>query len=180
MDETVPAGRKLARFAEAWVKAAARNTRDRGTWLAISGPNGVGKSRTLRRCHRFLANHSVDLWDAALWPQVPGAVFAVWSRVVDLPRDEWDDWVYDLRRAAFVCLDDVGSDVDRYRSGEPVERLRVVLEICEAKWLLLTTNAPSEQWAKVWDARVVSRLSRSATLDLTGCADYRPKLKGAQ
>lgn len=176
MDETVPAGRKLARFAEGWVKAAARNKRDRGTWLAVSGPNGVGKSRVLRRCHRFLANHSVDFWDAGLWPHIPGAVIAVWSRIVDLERDEWDDWLYDLRRTSFVCLDDVGSDVDRYRSGEPVERLRLVLEMCEAKWLLLTTNAPSTQWPKVWDARVASRLSRAATLDLAGCADYRPRL----
>lgn len=179
MDEAVPAGRKLARFVESWTKAAARNKRDRGTWLAISGPNGVGKSHVLRRCHRFLANHAVDLWDAGLWPQVPNAVFAVWSRIVDLPRDEWNDWLYDLRRASFICLDDVGSEVDRYRSGEPVERLRVALEVCESKWLLLTTNATPAQWKAVWDARVASRLSRAATLDLTGSADYRPRLKAA-
>jgi chromosomal replication initiation ATPase DnaA len=179
MDETAPAGRRIATYAEAFVKAASRNKRDRGTWLTISGPAGVGKSHALRRCHRFLAAHAVDLWDAGLWRAVPDAMLATWSRVVDLPRTEWDDWLFDLRRASFVCLDDVGSEVDRYRSGEPVERLRIALEICEPKWLMVTTNATPAQLKTVWDARVASRLSRAAVLDLTGCTDYRPRLKAS-
>lgn len=180
MDETVPAGRRIALFAEAFVKAAGRNKRDRGTWLVIAGPAGIGKSHALRRCHLFLANHTVDFWDAGLWAKVPGTLTATWSKIVDLPRDEWDDWLYDLRRASFVCLDDVGSEVDRYRSGEPVERLRIALEACESKWLLVTTNATPAQLKTVWDARVASRLTRAAVLDLTGSADYRPRLKAAQ
>jgi hypothetical protein len=58
-----------------------------------------------------------------------------------------------------------------------VERLRLVLEACESKWLLATTNATPAQLKTVWDARVASRLSRAAVLDLTGSADYRPRLK---
>jgi len=179
MDETTPSARKLARFVEAFVKAAARNKRDNGTWLVISGPTGVGKSHVTRKANRFLANHAVDLWAEGLWPAPPSAIGYTWSRVVELPKDEWDDWLYDLRRAAFVTLDDIGSEVDRFRSGEPMERLRVTLEACERKWLLLTTNATPAQWSTAFDARVRSRLERAATLDLTGCADYRPKAKGA-
>jgi hypothetical protein len=179
LDESETPGRRIALHAEAWIKAAGRNKRDRGTWLVLSGPTGIGKSHALRRCRRFLANHAIDFWSEGLWPSVPQIVFAVWSRVCELPKDEWDDWLYDLRRAAVVILDDVGSEVDRFRSGEPAERLRVTLEECGAKWLAISTNAGPENWETVFDARVCSRLNRAACLDLTGAKDYRPSLKRA-
>lgn len=179
LDERETPGRRIALHAESWIKAAGRNKRDRGTWLVISGPTGIGKSHALRRCRRFLANHAIDFWAEGLWPSVPAVVFAVWSRVCELPRDEWDEWLYDLRRAAVVILDDVGSEVDRFRSGEPAERLRVVLEECGAKWLAISTNADPKTWESTFDARVVSRLNRAACLDLTGAKDYRPRLKAA-
>lgn len=179
LDETHPPGRRIALTCESWIKAAARNKRDRGTWLVVSGPTGIGKSHALRRCRRFLANHAIDLYSEGLWPSVPAVVFGVWSRVCELPRDEWEDWLYDLRRAAVVILDDVGSEVDRFRSGEPAERLRVTLEECGAKWLAISTNAAPDVWETNFDARVVSRLNRAVCLDLTGSKDYRPRLKSA-
>lgn len=178
MDESTTAGRKLAVFAESFLKAAGRNKRDKGTWLVIAGPTGIGKSHTLERANQFVANHAVDFWHEGFWRFIPRTTSAVWSRVVDLPRDNWENWLRDVRESAFVFLDDVGSEVDRFKSGEPMERLRVTLEACDGKWLLMTTNAAPAQWRATLDARSVSRLSRAAVLDLSGAEDYRPKLKG--
>jgi len=178
LDETEPQGRRLAVTCEAFLKAAGRNKRDRGTWLVIAGPTGVGKSHALRRCRRFLANHAVSFWSEGLWPAVPSVLFAVWSRICELPKDEWDDWLYDLRRASVVLLDDVGSEVDRFRSGEPAERLRVTLEECWSKWLAISTNAAPANWSKAFDVRSTSRLNAAVCLDLTGSKDYRLKRKG--
>lgn len=178
LDETDTPGRRIAIHCEAWIKAVGRNKRDRGTWLVISGPTGIGKSHALRRCRRFLGNHAVDFWAEGLWQSVPPVLFAAWSRVVELPKDEWDDWLYDLRRAAAVLLDDLGSEVDRFRSGEPAERLRVVLEECGAKWLAISTNVSPANWGAAFDGRAISRLNRAACLDLTGAKDYRPIIKG--
>jgi chromosomal replication initiation ATPase DnaA len=179
MDETTPQARKIARWTEAWLKAAGADRRTGTTWLVVSGPTGIGKSHAMRKAFRFLVNHNVDLWAAGFWKSPPSPMLMTWSRVVDLPREDWEDWVYDLRRSAFVFLDDIGSEVDRFRSGEPAERLRVALDICEKKWLMVTTNATPTNWATVFDARVRSRLERAASLDLTGASDFRVKAKGA-
>lgn len=178
LDETTTAGRRLGIFGEAFVKAAGRNKRDKGTWLVIAGPTGIGKSHALQMASQFLAGHAVDFWHEGLWRSIPRTTTAIWSRVVDLPRENWEGWLRDIRESSFVFLDDVGSEVDRFRSGEPMERLRVTLEACDGKWLLLTTNAAPGQWKAALDARSVSRLSRAAVLDLTGAEDYRPRLKG--
>ena len=178
LDETAPGAAKLARWAEAWIRKAANNAPPKGgsKWLALYGPAGVGKSHAMKRARRYLSSMAIDLWALVPeWrgPRVPATCDATWSDVCALDREDWQDWLQDVKRAAWVFLDDVGSEADRYRSGEHVERLRVVLDACESKWLLMSTNVEKTRWRAIYDARTADRMNKAATLDLSGAESYR-------
>lgn len=178
MDEATPGARRIARYAERWIKAAATNdTGAKTRWLVLSGATGIGKTHALRKAYQFLRNHSGDLWPRP-YATPPGVVSYTWSRVVQLERFQWDEIEVETQRARMVLIDDLGSEVDRYKTGEPSERLRMVLDLCAGKWLLVTTNVPKARFADVFDARVQSRLERAVVLDLVGVPDYRPRLRG--
>ena len=176
MDEETPGARKIARYAERWIKAAATNDpAAKSRWLVLAGATGVGKTHALRRAYAFLRNHSGDLWPRP-YAMPPGVVCYTWSRIVGLGPMSWDDIEVEAQRARMVLVDDMGSETDRFRTGEPVERLRTLLDVCAGKWLLVTTNVPKAKFLDVFDARVASRLERAVVLDLVGVPDYRPRL----
>ena len=177
MDETASAGAsKISRYAEGWIKAAARNDRTaKSKWLILSGATGIGKTHALNRAATFLRNHSGELWPQ--WHKAPpGVVRYNWSRIVDLGPLSWTDIEGEVLRSQFVLLDDVGTETDRFRTGEAADRLRVLLDLCVGRWLLLTTNVPKAKFGDVFDVRVQSRFERAVVLDLVGVPDYRPKL----
>jgi len=176
LDESDPLPRRLSKSAEAWIKAAATNRRDNGTWMVVCGPTGVGKSHALRASRDFMVNHAVDLY-GEFWTCPPSVIHCAWSRIIDLDDEEWDNWLYDLRRSHVVILDDVGSEVDRFKSGAPAERLRITFETCERKFLLISTNLRPDRWVEAFDERVKSRMMRAVTLDMTGATDWRPRKK---
>ena len=76
-----------------------------------------------------------------------------------------------------VFLDDVGSETDKFKTGEPAERFRIVLEICEKRFLLVSMNVSPTLWTSAWDSRVNSRLQRAVCLDLTNAPDFRTTIK---
>ena len=177
-EEASPGAKRIARFAEGWIKAAANNDpAAKSRWLVLSGATGVGKTHALRKAYQFLRNHSGDLWPRP-YPTPPGVVSYTWSRVIQRERFDWDDIEVETQRARMVLIDDLGTEVDRFKTGEPAERLRVILDLCAGKWLLITTNVPKAKFADVFDVRVQSRLERAVVLDLVGVPDYRPKLRG--
>lgn len=179
MDESHHAKVKaMARWMEGWTKAAASNKAGVGRWIAISGAPGCGKSHAVRGAYNFIRSHGVELMRARCYQQPPGIRFATWSKVVELGPLSWGDFQEEIRLAKIVVLDDVGSEVDRFKSGEPTERLRATLEACEHKWLAITTNIPQAEWSDKFDYRVASRLEQANTLDMAGVPDYRPKLRG--
>lgn len=177
LDESTPEALKLARYVEAFIRSAALNRRAKGTWMVITGPTGIGKTHALRHAKTFLSTHAVDFWSNNLWPSIPSTLFGTWSRIVAFERADWDNWVYDLRSAQMVFLDDVGSETDKFKTGEPAERFRIVLEICEKRFLLVSMNVSPTLWASAWDARVNSRLQRAVCLDLTNAPDFRTNIK---
>lgn len=173
MKENHPKVTTLARWVERWTKAAARNERVNTRWVALLGPPGTGKSHAMRAAWDFLRSHNVDLWQLRHHSTPPSARFAIWSKVAGLGEGAWADFEDDVRRSAFVFLDDVGSEVDRFKTGQSVERLRLILDMCGAKWLLLSSNLTAETFGSAFDARISSRLQRARVLDMTGAPDYR-------
>lgn len=168
----------MAIWSEAWTKAAATNRRDRGTFLVLAGPPGTGKTHVCKRVARFLRDHAIDFWMAGLWAgrsRVPSVQFAVFSRVAGLDRREWEDWFEDAIQADWIILDDVGSETDRFRTGEPAERLRRVLDLGKARFLLVSTNLPPSQFKDSFDARVADRFTAAAVADLSGVPSFRTK-----
>lgn len=180
LNESTLGASRLGKFTEAWIKAAAQDKRDKGTWMVLAGPPGAGKTHSLKAAYKFLANHAVDLMHESYWRSPPNILWATWSRVVSLDKDEWEDWLYDLRRSSIIILDDVGSEVDKYKTGEPAERLRVVLDIAEHRWMLISTNVMPKQWETAFDRRVHSRLQPAVVLDMTGFNDFRATKKPEQ
>ena len=177
LDESTPEALKLARYVEAFIRSAALNRRAKGTWMVVTGPTGIGKTHALRHAKAFLANHAVDFWSNKLWPSIPCTLFATWSRIVSFERVDWENWLYDLRSAQMIFLDDVGSETDKFKTGEPAERFRIVLEICEKRFLLVSMNVSPTLWTSAWDSRVNSRLHRAVCLDLTHAPDFRTTIK---
>lgn len=175
LDEAQEGGAKLARAMEQYIKTAAQNKRNGGTFLCVVGPNGTGKTHACRAAVRVLNSWAVDLWAQNYWPggRIPAAEFAVWSKRVAVERALFEDWTDQLHQAAWIFLDDVGSETDQFRSGEPVERLRRVLDLARTHWMVVTTNIPRDKWSTAFDQRVADRLRAARIVDLSGTPSYR-------
>ena len=159
-----------------------RDLRDKGTWLVVSGQTGCGKSHVARAVAKFWDHHKIDAWSRGWVPGVhlPNAEFIIWPLAVECGRDEWREWLTGIRTARVAIFDDVGSESDRFKSGEPAERLREALEACERKWVLITTNVRPEKWATKFDQRVADRLNAAHHVPMWDVPSYRGLQKGKQ
>ena len=167
----------LAKTAEGFMNRMLRDLRDRGTWLVISGQTGCGKSHVARKVARFWDLHKIEAWSNGwiLGDHLPNAEFVTWPIACEAPRDEWKEWLQGIRCARVVLFDDVGSESDRFRSGEPAERLREALEATERKWVIITTNIKPCNWAARFDQRVADRLHAAHHIGMWEVPSYRGK-----
>ena len=171
----------LTVFAEKFIKDVCLNADTRKKWCIIAGPCGTGKSHVAKCLSRFFKSSAIDLYVEGPWrlgDEIPKGYYRDWKMLTTRNDFDFDQALYDIDSAAFVVLDDVGSETDRFKSGLPTERLLRALDARQDKFLLLTTNAPLAQWPKAFDARVASRLSAASYFDTTGIPDYRPRLAG--
>lgn len=181
IDETYhPKVAKLALWAEWFSKFGAANDRTKGQQIVIAGTPGSGKTHALKRVKRWFESHKIDMYVTGHWSSPPTPLFIDWGRLMEQREDwPWEDALAESAAAGVVLIDDVGSEVDKFKSGQNTSRLRQMLSACEKKWLLLTTNVTREDWTKVYDERVADRLSAAHYLDMTGVPSYRPNMKGA-
>ena len=182
LTETHPKVEKLARWGEWFVRRSCLNVRDKGTWLVISGPTGVGKTHVADIAVRFFNDWAVDLRTSGVWraDRVPSAVFLDWAKVIRRTEDNDPELVLrDALESQVIVIDDAGAEADRFKSGAGADLLRSFLGDCERKFLLLTTNIPRTEWEAKFGDRVADRLNAAHHHDMTGAPSYRPKLKGA-
>lgn len=131
-----------------------------------------------RKVAKFWDLNKIDAWARGWIPgdHLPNAEFVIWPLAAEAPRYEWKDWLAGIRSARVVLFDDVGSESDRFRSGEPAERLREALEAVERKWVVLTTNIEPNRWSARFDQRVADRLNKAAHVSLEHVPSYRGKV----
>lgn len=169
----------MARWAEWFFRRSLHNSRTNGISLVFCGGVGVGKSHVSKAVFAGIRQWSVLALDSSKWDNYPYQRWIDWTEMAEADRDTtFQDQLFELHQAQIVCLDDVGSETDRFKNGESASRLRRALAECEDKWLLLTTNLTKLQFMDSYDARVADRLSAAHWCDVSGVPSYRPKLRG--
>jgi len=170
MDATSPGVQQMATAAQSYaVRFAAKGPK---RLLVVSGATGAGKTHLARSLYHWAQSVAITLWTEGKWQAPPIADFIEWSNLVKLDAREWRDFLFDTDRTNLLVVDDIGSEVDQYKSGEPIERLRLLLSRREDKWTVVTTNVSPLVWQKTWDARVADRLMRNSQIIVTSAESY--------
>lgn len=168
---------KLTVWGERFYRKSINNDRSSGAWMVVSGPFGTGKSTVSRRLARALSCMAVDASLGGWGGTVPSVWRGAWASISSHDKNaEFEDSITDLKTAHIVFLDDVGAEVDRFKQGETTARLCRVLDICQGKWLFITTNLDKPLIAAKYDHRVLDRMNMAHWCDLAGMPSYRSKI----
>lgn len=126
----------------------------------------------------------MQLWPK-FWAHPPKVEFVEFASLAFLETEEFRlrlaEWSDKDKGTDLMFLEDIGPEVDRFKTGEPTERLREVLNSLKNKWLVTTTNVPISEWERRWDGRVMDRLLRNSVIvDISGVPSYQlTKMEGA-
>jgi DNA replication protein DnaC len=145
-----------------WLARFCKCQRDGAKLLVISGQSGTGKTHVAERMKGLASRLGISLWETGQWSNPPLSLLDEWAPVAALEYRDYREWLEELSRIDIVFLEDVGAETDRFKSSEPTERLREVLNACKNKWLMVTTNLLPEQWPVKWDERVADRFMRES------------------
>lgn len=172
-DEPTPAHERIGKWAQDYSFRVYNTLHgDESLWLVMVGGTGTGKSHLARGIARFISLSAVDLWHSGRWQKVPTVSVFAWSELMD---KDASGAFQEAGEASLLVVDDIGAEVDRYKSGQPCEVLRRLMESREGRWTIWTTNIPQNLWRERWDERVASRLKEAKTLVFDGIPDFRMK-----
>lgn len=133
--------------------------------FVLAGDTGTGKTHMAGKVYRWASAMRVWLWsDQRTWAHPPRVELADWGKIVALESEEFRTWLGDLNSCDLLCLEDIGAEVDRFKTGEPAERLRELLNDFKSNFLFITTNIMPEQWGEKWDKRIADRLMRDSEI----------------
>ena len=155
------------------------NDISKGTWRILSGNPGCGKTHLARCVYRSCFKHLVDAKESRKSNHSPEITFIRWPELGGDATNDSEFSVFlknSLVGADLVIIDDIGSDTDAYRAGRNVNRLQIILDRCENKWLFATSNLTTDGFQEVYGDRIASRLKRAVSLWIDA-ADYRPNKK---
>lgn len=157
-----------------WMANCLANIQGGPRLLVLCGNNGTGKTRVLRGLQDFLKRGRIDAWAAGWWPKNPPEVrYADWTRWANLDPSRTDEErmaMEDLNNPEVLLLDDIGAEVDRYKSGLALANLCDLLTARAWKWTAVTTNYLPENWVGTETApgrfgkRVGDRLFRASLI----------------
>lgn len=156
----------LSLSVEQFSKRLAFNDRSGPRLLVMGGKNGVGKTHVARAVHHYFNAVAFDCRMKGRWSgnEIPHSMFCEWTELAECEPGKlspaWDS----AMAADLLVLDDVGADVDRYKSGLPVANLSRMLNGRERRWTIATMNHPPSAWAERFDKRVADRLHRHAAI----------------
>lgn len=159
-----PEVRAMSLAVEQFCKRARMNDRNGPRLLVLGGKNGTGKSHAARKAFHYFNAVAISTLDHGGWGRsmIPHAEFCEWTDIAESePGRESTQWNA-MIEASLAVIDDVGADVDRFKSGLPVANLARLLNARERKWTIITTNNPPETWAERFDKRVADRLRRNS------------------
>lgn len=166
-----PVLKKASKGAESLVKRFQQRRIQPFCLLVLIGRSGCGKTHLAKASVRAANQIAMTGWEQGHWrTHIPSAVICDWPSFVD---SDADGVAKDLQDADLAALDDVGAEVDQYKSGKPAEILRRFLSLRAGKFTIVTTNVPQSAWAQKWDERVSDRLCRqSFIVDMTAVPSY--------
>lgn len=150
---------------ELWVKRCL-NDKLHGRLLVLSGRFGTGKSRVARKAVKAIQAMGIAAWYEKLRRQTIAAHAFNWSELAQIgpmERNDQSAWI-DAVEVGAALIDDIGTEVDKFKSGSTTENLRLLLEARRDLWTIYTTNIPPDKWAECWDRRVDDRLHRNSVI----------------
>ena len=166
MDESHPEVRRMCEAAEGWVRRFLLGGREKRL-LVIYGRTGTGKSMVSRAALRAISLIGISAWSEGYRQTCPKArdsfEWSVLSAMGPADRNDGTRWV-DAIEAEAAIFQDIGTEIDRFKSGGATENLRLLLEERRNKWTIITTNVPQENWEEAWDLRVSRRLDTNSEI----------------
>ena len=166
MENYHPKVQTTADVVEKWAANVVKRHQER-RHLIIVGDFGIGKTRIAERLLEWIRAVRVKLWPR-YWPKVPKVEFVEFGAVAFLETGEFKNWLADQsdlnHGTDILFLEDIGAEVDRFKSGEPTERLREIFNAFKGKWMVVTTNVPVDHWEARWDGRVMDRMFRNSVI----------------
>ena len=145
--------------------------------LVIPGVSGIGKSMLARAVKDYWSGGIDIAWERGKWPsfEKPCVMFCAWPTLAMEEPEKHSKYWSDVVKAHLLILDDVGAEVDRYKTGVTVENLRMMMEKRHYGngYTIITTNHQPAEWAKFWDSRVEDRMYRQSHIANTdGCQPF--------
>jgi DNA replication protein DnaC len=149
-------------FAHAFIRRGeGMNPRVLKKHMVLCGQPGTGKTRVAEKLNRWCSNAAVQLGE----PYKGRFLCVGWvefASVAFIPIEEFRIWLDGEHETDLLFLEDIGAEVDRFKTGEPTERLREILNEFKHRWLFITTNVMPDHWPAKWDERIADRLLRDS------------------
>ena len=170
----------MAKSGEWFCHYCLRDNRELGCQWVIAGSVGCGKTHIAERIVNYIGPRQIDAGSRGWYrfEDIYAPVLIRWETTCGWNRAKWDDYLdSEVKSARLVVVDDLGAEVDLFKTGEPVERMKRLLDVCRFKWLLVTTNVPKQNWNEAWGPRVEDRLSAARYQAMFDVPSYRKKRK---